>query len=327
MAMVNKFFLIGCFLISSSFVEAKKLADFSREVLHLGAKIQSLEKEVGIKNALYLSKLEEAKEIENQLYDLEEGLKTTEEKLQQKKNRTTKLLRSLALSLAEDEITPKREYFHILQLQKHQIDQELQAIEVLKQDLQKTKTELDNTRSLAQEMVVALHELESQKKQVADVYVQKLESKNQLEMKAQKQKLQLKWSSLRKATPHNHEKVTLRVGLPLRDFSQMVPSPKGITLKFENSQPLFAPYAGKVIYHGELASYGKVLMIDHGGDLRSVILGPFESTLSKGDTVKTQQEVGYIKSTQSTSLYFELRQRNIAQRTINWIDENSFSKI
>ena len=69
------------------------------------------------------------------------------------------------------------------------------------------------------------------------------------------------------------------------------------------------------------------MMIDHGQEVRSVLLGPFESSLQKGDQVNSDQPIGFIKAQALNSIYFEIRKRNIAQKTINWIDELSFSKI
>jgi len=327
--MVINLKIVFPFIVIFSFqsVSGKTLLQFKQEIMNLGAKVKTLENDVGVKNALYLEKLENAKKIESDIYELEDLLDEAKKNLIIRQNKTTRLIRSMALSLSEDEVTPQKEYFHVLQLQKHQIDQDLEKLATLDLYLKQKKSTLELVQKESLEIASTLRELESEKKLITESYLEKLELKNQTEMKFQKQKLQMKLSSLKRTDLSTKEIPFLKVKLPIHGFSQMIPSPKGVTLKFQDSQTLYSPKEGKVIYHGELASYGRVMMIDHGQDIRSVLLGPFESSLQKGDQVQSDQPIGFIKAQTTNSLYFEIRKRNIAQKTINWIDELSFSKI
>src|SRR5690606_24095673 len=97
---------------------------------------------------------------------------------------------------------------------------------------------------------------------------------------------------------------------------------KGVTYYFRGERPIFAAKAGKVIYRGELASYGQVIMIDHGASIRSVLLGNISFKILKGDLVSKGTILGYTRGNamEKSSLYFEIRKKNIAQNTSNWLE-------
>ena len=86
---------------------------------------------------------------------------------------------------------------------------------------------------------------------------------------------------------------------------------------------------GKVVFAGDLASYGQVLLIDHGSDLRTVLLGKMDIKVKKNDTVKDGDILAYTQNDTKTdqNLYFEVRKKNTAQNTILWLDQNGVSKI
>src|SRR5690606_12340253 len=79
---------------------------------------------------------------------------------------------------------------------------------------------------------------------------------------------------------------TMSFQAPMDDVTQVASSDKGVTYKFGGMRPIKAPREGRVIYNGELASYGNVLMLDHGDDIRTVMLGRFRSDLAKNTQVR-----------------------------------------
>ena len=162
---------------------------------------------------------------------------------------------------------------------------------------------------------------------MTDVYLEKVKFNQDLENKMQKQKISTRLSAIKRV-----EKLglnipsSLKFSSPLASFSQALASEKGVTYKFEKLQPIRAPRQGRVIYNGELANYGKVLMIDHGNDIRSVMLGKFQSNLEKNATVNAGDILGHTDE-RTDSLYFEVRKKNIAQKTIHWMDTAVAGKI
>jgi hypothetical protein len=106
---------------------------------------------------------------------------------------------------------------------------------------------------------------------------------------------------------------------------------KGVTFTFQGKNEVRATKSGKIVYTGALANYGNVVMIDHGKEIRSVILGQFDFLVKNGDHVKDSELIGYTKSRASNGLgdgkiYFEVRKNNLAQNTYLLLDKKSFAK-
>jgi septal ring factor EnvC (AmiA/AmiB activator) len=103
---------------------------------------------------------------------------------------------------------------------------------------------------------------------------------------------------------------------------------KGVTYNFHGKNEIRAPKGGKVVYTGALANYGNVLMIDHGNDTRTVLLGQFDYAVKNGDAVKEFQVVGHTNPRSNNGLgegriYFEIRKNNLAQNTYLLLDKKS----
>lgn len=106
---------------------------------------------------------------------------------------------------------------------------------------------------------------------------------------------------------------------------------KGVTFNFQGKNEVHAPKGGRVVYTGSLASYGNVLMIDHGNDTRTVLLGQFDYSVKNGDSIQASQIVGYTNPRNSNGLgdgkiYFEVRKNNLAQNTYLLLDKRLLKK-
>ncbi|MDO9182943.1 MAG: M23 family metallopeptidase, partial [Bacteriovorax sp.] len=106
---------------------------------------------------------------------------------------------------------------------------------------------------------------------------------------------------------------------------------KGVTFNFQGKNEVRAPKAGKVVYTGSLASYGNVLMIDHGNDTRTVLLGQFDYSVKNGDSIQAAQLVGYTNPRSQNGLgdgkiYFEVRKNNLAQNTYLLLDKKTLAR-
>ena len=84
-----------------------------------------------------------------------------------------------------------------------------------------------------------------------------------------------------------------------------------------------------MVFAGDLASYGQVVLIDHGKDLRTVLLGKMNIKVKKNDTVSHGDVLAYTinDSKDPQNLYFEVRKKNTAQNTILWLESRGVSKI
>lgn len=94
---------------------------------------------------------------------------------------------------------------------------------------------------------------------------------------------------------------------------------RGVDLSARRGTPLLAPAGGIVaestdLYQGQ-AKYGKVIVIDHGGGLRSMYAHLDQRTVGPGDAVAAGQQIGKTGNTGKTTgphLHFEVQQHGQA---------------
>ena len=69
------------------------------------------------------------------------------------------------------------------------------------------------------------------------------------------------------------------------------------------------------------------MMIDHGNQTRSVLLGHFLPKLKKGQAVRQGQILGYTRGRELVEkLYFEVRKKNLAQNTVVLMDKQFLTR-
>ncbi len=118
---------------------------------------------------------------------------------------------------------------------------------------------------------------------------------------------------------------------PIKAYQKIQYNQKGVTYFLENQVQVLAPQSGSVIHVGPLASYGNVIMIEHGNQTRSVLLGHMEVKVKKGDNVQKNTVVAFSsqgigETNQLGQIYFEVRRNNLAQNTFPLIDKKTLAK-
>lgn len=89
---------------------------------------------------------------------------------------------------------------------------------------------------------------------------------------------------------------------------------EGIDLAARPGTPIRAAEAGKVIHAGRLGSYGKVVILKHAGDYRSVYAHARKLFVHKGQFVERAQKIAEVGTTGRTTgphLHFEIRRRDV----------------
>jgi murein DD-endopeptidase MepM/ murein hydrolase activator NlpD len=84
----------------------------------------------------------------------------------------------------------------------------------------------------------------------------------------------------------------------------------GIDFGVSAGTPIYAPDNGEVIYAGWYGGYGKVVIIDHGGDLTTLYGHTSSYVVDAGQRVKKGQVIAYVGSTGMSTgphLHFEVR--------------------
>lgn len=311
-----------------------ELSRYRSEVMQMGARLQTLEKEINSKNNLYLSSLEQIKQFEADVKLYRDGLKIKHKEVQKSQNENKKILKSYLLESENDTIEPWQRKVH-LQLLK-QAQEKLKARETELSSFELKVAEFDQKlvalRQNEEELGQVIKELEARKKAAMETYLAKVEKKQKIESAVQASKVKSKLAQVKKElsrAPVVVSKPDRFFSRPVEDYVSYTASPKGVTFKYQAAQPVKAVGEGKIVFAGDLAAYGQVVLIDHGAEIRTVLLGKMNIRVKKNDMVKHGDILAYTMndSKEAQNLYFEVRKKNTAQNTILWLDPNGVSKI
>jgi len=97
---------------------------------------------------------------------------------------------------------------------------------------------------------------------------------------------------------------------------------EGIDLGAQQGTPIRAAEAGKVIHAGRLGAYGKVVILKHAGDYRSVYAHARKLFVRQGQFVERAQkiaEVGMTGRTTGPHLHFEIRKRDVPKDPLHYL--------
>lgn len=314
-------------IMMSPALAANTLAKSRGEILQLGARLNALEKNLGQHNNKYLAAIERIRVFETDVVTYQQRLTEVKAEAIKREQEMASILRSHALAMVEDEIVPDEAYKKLAEENRARAQAATREAEALEKILAEFNERLATLRADEQELLKLSQDLEAKKRQMTEVYLAKLEERQKLEIREQKQKITTRFSAIKRAEVTGALiPASLKFRSPVLSWNEVIPSDKGITYKLGKMQPIAAPREGRVAYNGELASYGKVLMIDHGDDIRTVMLGRFTSNLEKNAHVKVGDVLGQTEGT-ADSLYFEVRKKNVAQKTIHWMEPAATGKI
>tara|TARA_B100001971_G_scaffold215195_1_gene260359 strand:+ start:189523 stop:190542 length:1020 start_codon:yes stop_codon:yes gene_type:complete len=302
-----------------------KLNSHSSKIVKLGAQIKSLEKSLTKKNSEYLERLNRLKKFQAKVDELMVDLKARQEEISEERQKLKMAAQTYILEkndeedddslisrvLLEDQIEHKLAILNDMQKEN---DSLVEVISQYSAKLNQVKEEEDMLYNL-------ILSLEEQKKETSKEYITNLELKNQLEEKLEAQLAQKKAIAKNKKVEGANIDLDFNIILPIKKFSDYKGSKEGVTFKYDSTEPLIACANGQVEYAGELASYGKVIILKHGKDIRSVILGEIKSKVQKGQQVRQGQIIGYTIASPGTkkSLYYEIRKKNKVQNTLAWL--------
>lgn len=330
--------LIGLtFSIASSAavkVRDDNLVHARSEVMELGARLSSLEKEIGSKNNLYISSVEQIRQFEGDIQLYKDKLSEIHSQVRRAQSDNKKIFQSYLLESENEGTEDWQKKVHLELLKQAQTklkDKEAELIS-FENKVAEFDLKLSGLKSNEEELSQVIKELEERKKVAMELYLSKVQSKKLAESKVQKQKLTKKIAEVKKIfsqAPVVEKRPDRFFKNPVADFTTYTASPKGVTFKYNSIQPVKAVGEGKVVFAGDLASYGQVVLIDHGSDLRTVLLGKMDIRVKKNDTVNDGDILAYTQkdSKEDENLYFEVRKKNTAQNTILWLDQKGVSKI
>jgi len=90
-------------------------------------------------------------------------------------------------------------------------------------------------------------------------------------------------------------------------------SHEGIDIAAPRGTAIAAAEAGKVIFAGRMGDYGKMVVVKHAGDFRSIYAHLRTFSVRQGNFVESGQRIGEVGATGNASgphLHFEIRKRD-----------------
>jgi septal ring factor EnvC (AmiA/AmiB activator) len=322
-------------LLSAAAIKPQdELVKYRSEVMQLGARLSSLEKEIGSKNNLHLSSLEEIARFESDIKLYKDKLEQLQTQVSGAQQENKKILQSF-LAESESEATEawqKKVHLELLKQAQQKLLTKQNELTTFEARIQELDERLLDLRRNEEELAQVIKELEARKQLAMELYMARLQNKQKVEGQVEKIKLDAQVAKIRsefRQAPVKEAKPERFFSRPVDDFMTYTSSPKGVTFKYQAIQPVKATGQGKVVFAGDLASYGQVVLIDHGNDLRSVLLGRMNIKVKKDDNVQAGEVLAYTlnEAREEQTLYFEVRKKNTAQNTILWLEPGSVSKI
>ncbi len=329
--------ILGASLSASAALSPRASDDLIRyrsEVMQMGARLSTLEKEIGSKNNLYLTSIEQIRQFDNDVKLYRDRLKEIRVEVERSKVDNKKILQSYLLQSQDESQEPWQRKVHLELLKRAQdkLKQNEAELVTFEAKVAEFEGKLSELRKNEEELALVIKELESRKKLAMEKYLEKVEAKKLAEKKTEKKNLTVRLNKVRETFSEKPvvktrpERVFAR---PVEDFLSYTSSPKGVTFRYQATQPVKAVGEGKVVFAGDLASYGQVVLVDHGNDLRTVLLGKMSIKVKKNDHVADGDVLAYTvnDTKEAQNLYFEVRKKNTAQNTILWLDLGGVSKI
>lgn len=98
----------------------------------------------------------------------------------------------------------------------------------------------------------------------------------------------------------------------------------GINIKTKAGTEIKAIYNGKVAYAGTLRGYGKIIIIDHGGQYYSLMSNAENFLPQEGDTLQKGEVIGIMRDNNegllTEGLHFEIRHGTEPENPLHWIN-------
>lgn len=282
----------------------------SQEMKKLEKNLSHLENKLGSKNQRYI-KLEKRKRwIELESSELQDVLTSLQKNLEEKYSRNQKVLEGLILSSIENSEVEDMLSHEIFQTQllgnMKALEVDLARASKIQKRISVLRNRLFEYSDLQQEIVSILNNLEKEKEEVNHQYltVEKEEK-----------------SLLKKIKEYMLKESESLFSLPLKIAAQVKKGFDGLLYKAQKGEPVLASASGVIAYSGLLSTYGNVLIIDHGKELHSVLVGDFEAIVKKGQKVQKGELVAKALNKLDGKIEFDIRKKSVTQKLTKYINK------
>lgn len=96
----------------------------------------------------------------------------------------------------------------------------------------------------------------------------------------------------------------------------------GVDIQAPRGTPFYSVFKGTVMFAGWFKNYGKIVIVDHGGNFLSLYAHADEIGVKVGQKIETRQELGKVGDTGSlkgASLHFEVRVNGTPENPKQWL--------
>lgn len=303
------------------------LSQTRNEISILRAMLNSLNSDLSKKNNMYLNFVRKLEALESKIVVLKSEHQKKFYHFTKIMHEYQKDIQKLMLIEGEAE-TEEQVLIHAITLNK--VQNEYQDLKKIKKKYLASKRAINSfelkiaaLRKQEEELLSLVHDLENEKQltlskaKIKEDKREKISEKyNDLLARSNEQKRR------EKALRDMRENALFSLDrLPLNHYDGIQEKKKGVVFKSLIAQSVFAVNKGVVQYSGDLGNFGKIIMINHGKNIRSVYLGNLSLEVKNGQEVKTGEVIGKIKlsSESSNDLYFELRKKEKKLKTKKYL--------
>lgn len=329
----------------------ERIKELKSKTSDIESQIEELDKEMGVA-ATELSRVEKELEILNQeiektTKELEEAERNIEEKQDVFNERLRVMYKKgsvgfLEVLLASADIGDflarqnmiqaivdhDTELIRYMKEQRNIVDQKNMELKAQRASVESTKTALENRKkelaqaSRAKELLMA--DLQKDVKESERLYDELNQLAKDIESEiVKRQRVNGPYSGGIMAWPvPGWSRISSYFGYRIHPIYKVKKLHTGIDIPAETGTNVVAAADGTVIYSGTLGTYGKVIMIDHGGGIVTLYAHNSYLVASEGDEVKRGDVIAKIGSTGVSTgphLHFEVRKNGAYVDPIPWL--------
>ncbi|MEH0860630.1 murein hydrolase activator EnvC family protein [Halobacteriovorax sp. DPLXC-1] len=328
---------------ATNYNAVKKEVNSSREKINsYKKKIRSIEEKLQIKNEDYLQAMKSRQDLDYKIFEIEKNLNQSLYELEDDKTKVKKAIRHVALSYLEnsthEDLLKNQLLLKSLKKEKKEIQSKIEYCTKLKKKVFDLRTRLTETAKVERELYSVLRNLENEKNSTVKVFLTEKENHEKLKneygelkksylakQRAKKERARRKAAKAKKGSKSSAATLAANFAIPLKKYISAENGSKGITYTVKSGEGVYATKEGTIEYVGSLANVGNVIMVAHGGDVRSIYLGDFAASVKKGQKVKLGSTLAKtrfsIKKGNLSKVYFEVRKKNTAQNTAQLIND------
>ncbi|MBF0313018.1 MAG: peptidoglycan DD-metalloendopeptidase family protein [Oligoflexia bacterium] len=290
-----------------------------------------LEQELSQKNQQYLEQLSKLKTLDLDIANLSNSLMESSQSIASNKKELEQLMHSYLTAYASEGALSQEQEDLLTQEARHE-GHDLKAVikkQILRGKISEQKRFLEEEISKEQSMQ---KELKVMKERFFE-YTAINEELSKLLVELENQK-----RALTEGSPSRSRVVTASTAtaiqatttaeqfsppIAVQDALQVRMEKKGFVFEIAHNHaiPVAAIGDGKVVYVGALSTYGNIVIVDHGADLRSITLGNFRPMVSKDDRIHKGSALGKTIISESGSkgqVYLEIRKQDLIQNVSYW---------